>query len=199
MRCGQPGVRTRACGSGSSRQLKTRPGASPYCPRAAKPDPPSRPLTPATPIRATKSRGAPQSHHADEHGALYPADECVLQEAGEPRARLGPYFMYYNFVRVHKSLRVSPAMLPASVTVHGPWRTWFGSPISTRPSTTAGFHGSWCVAANGSVVPVADGGGASATMPAPPLVGAGAPRLSARAGGAPPARSAAATLQPSRA
>jgi hypothetical protein len=46
-------------------------------------------------------------------GALAPddaANECVLKEDGESRARAGPAFLYYNFVRIHKTLKVRPAM-----------------------------------------------------------------------------------------
>ncbi len=35
--------------------------------------------------------GAPEPHHADEHAALHPADQCLLQEGGERRKRPWPY------------------------------------------------------------------------------------------------------------
>ena len=37
-------------------------------------------------------------------------DERLLEKAGEPRGDGGLYFMYYNFGRVHQTLRVTPAM-----------------------------------------------------------------------------------------
>jgi hypothetical protein len=35
------------------------------------------------------------------------ADERLQQERGKPRGRSALYFMYYNFGRVHKTLRVA--------------------------------------------------------------------------------------------
>ena len=38
------------------------------------------------------------------------ADECLQQEGGEPRGRLRSTSMWYNFGRMHQTLRVTPAM-----------------------------------------------------------------------------------------
>jgi hypothetical protein len=47
----------------------------------------------------------------DVDAPLHPADECVLTEDREPRSHDGAlHFMYYNFARVHQTLRVTPAM-----------------------------------------------------------------------------------------
>ena len=48
---------------------------------------------------------------ADVDAALHSADERVLSEKIENHvAAVALYFMYYNFVRVHQTLRVTPAM-----------------------------------------------------------------------------------------
>ena len=39
-------------------------------------------------------------------------------------ATVAIYAACYNFVRIHKSLRVTPAMAPGSLTGCGAWRTW---------------------------------------------------------------------------
>ena len=55
-------------------------------------------------------RGAQQPHHADAHAAVYAPDECILEEGREPRARGRLHFMYYNFCKLHKAHRLTPAM-----------------------------------------------------------------------------------------
>lgn len=47
----------------------------------------------------------------------YPAHRCLLQEGREPRGRPPLYTLYYNFGRVHQTLRVTPAM-EAGVSDH---------------------------------------------------------------------------------
>ncbi|MGI8943514.1 MAG: deoxyribodipyrimidine photo-lyase [Qipengyuania sp.] len=42
--------------------------------------------------------------------ALQAAAQCVQQEAGKPHSRAGALFLHYNFCRIHKSLKTSPAM-----------------------------------------------------------------------------------------
>jgi hypothetical protein len=42
--------------------------------------------------------------------ALFSADERVQQKIENHVAALALYFMYYNFCRVHQTLRVTPAM-----------------------------------------------------------------------------------------
>jgi hypothetical protein len=44
----------------------------------------------------------------DHISQVYSAHKCVLKEGREPRLRRGP--MYYNFVRIHQTLKVTPAM-----------------------------------------------------------------------------------------
>jgi hypothetical protein len=50
----------------------------------------------------------------DEDGALFraadAADECVQQEVGDLWAAYCLNFAYYNFCRIHTTLRVTPAM-----------------------------------------------------------------------------------------
>jgi hypothetical protein len=62
-------------------------------------------------------RGAGQPDHADEHAPLHAADQCLLKEGGQSQGALALYFMHYNFARIHKTLRVTPAM-EASVADH---------------------------------------------------------------------------------
>ena len=38
------------------------------------------------------------------------ADECVLEKAENHAAMVALYFMFYNFGRVHQTLRMTPAM-----------------------------------------------------------------------------------------
>lgn len=54
--------------------------------------------------------GTAEPHDAHVHAAVYPPDECVLEKTGESRRDGGTLFMYYNFGRVHQTLRVTPAM-----------------------------------------------------------------------------------------
>ena len=47
----------------------------------------------------------------DAHGyaSFYPVDQCIQQEAGESHA-VSFYFIVYNFVKIHKSIKTTPAM-----------------------------------------------------------------------------------------
>jgi hypothetical protein len=45
-----------------------------------------------------------------EAGPLHAIDERVLKEDREPRRRDCLHTMYYNFVRIHQTLKVPPAM-----------------------------------------------------------------------------------------
>ena len=47
---------------------------------------------------------------ADGHASVHPADECLHESDRRPRHAVALYFMYYNWIRQHASLRVSPAM-----------------------------------------------------------------------------------------
>ena len=56
-------------------------------------------------------RGARQSHDADAHASVHTADERILKEGRETTStwwRSTPVF--YNFAKIHKTLRVTPAM-----------------------------------------------------------------------------------------
>ena len=48
---------------------------------------------------------------------VYPADERFLKRLENHAATVALYFMYYNFARVHQTLRVTPAM-EAGVSTH---------------------------------------------------------------------------------
>ena len=64
-----------------------------------------------------QSRRAAQFDNANAHAPLRTADECIQQEIENHVAMLALYFMYYNFCRVHQTLRVTPAM-EAGLTDH---------------------------------------------------------------------------------
>ena len=59
---------------------------------------------------STSLRGAPEPHDADDHAPVHPPDERVLKKVENHEAAVALYFMYYNFGRVHQTLRVTPAM-----------------------------------------------------------------------------------------
>jgi hypothetical protein len=42
--------------------------------------------------------------------AAHPPDVCVLKEVGELRAALALHFAYYNFCRVVRTIKTTPAM-----------------------------------------------------------------------------------------
>ena len=46
---------------------------------------------------------------------LYAADQCVLERLQNHIHALSIYFRHYNFMRIHQTLRVTPAM-EAAVT-----------------------------------------------------------------------------------
>lgn len=48
--------------------------------------------------------------HADEHASLHALDQCLQGEGREPRARAALNYVHYTFVRIHKTLRGTPAM-----------------------------------------------------------------------------------------
>jgi hypothetical protein len=48
---------------------------------------------------------------------IHQTDERLLKKAGEPHCGISLHFMYYNFVRIHQTLRITPAMA-AGVTDH---------------------------------------------------------------------------------
>jgi hypothetical protein len=56
-----------------------------------------------------------KSDDANEHAPIYPPDQRFQQEAGKLAAAVALHFAHYNLVRLHKSLRVTPAMA-ANVT-----------------------------------------------------------------------------------
>ena len=51
-----------------------------------------------------------QVNHADEHEAFYLPYQCFLEEAGKSLSCACIVFVHYNFVRIHKTLKVTPAM-----------------------------------------------------------------------------------------
>ena len=55
-------------------------------------------------------RGAQQPDHADAHAQLRPPDQRLFKEGRKLRPAVALHIMYYNYVRIHKTLRVTPAM-----------------------------------------------------------------------------------------
>jgi hypothetical protein len=51
----------------------------------------------------------------DAHSPVYSADKCLLKESENHAHSVALFAMYYNFVRIHKTLRTTPAMA-ANVT-----------------------------------------------------------------------------------
>ena len=60
--------------------------------------------------REHELRGAPEPHDADAHAAVHPAHQRLLEEVREPLHMVAIYTVWYNFVRIHKTLKVTPAM-----------------------------------------------------------------------------------------
>jgi hypothetical protein len=55
--------------------------------------------------------GTGEPHDAHVDAAVHPADKRVLEEADQSRAHMVVlYALWYNFVGIHKTLRVTPAM-----------------------------------------------------------------------------------------
>lgn len=44
------------------------------------------------------------------HEKIYTSYQCIQQEARKSQLRNSLHFVYYNFAKVHKSLRVTPGM-----------------------------------------------------------------------------------------
>jgi hypothetical protein len=51
-----------------------------------------------------------RAEHATASMRRFAPDECVLKKGRESRRSRGTLLMYYNFGRVHQTLRVTPAM-----------------------------------------------------------------------------------------
>ena len=53
---------------------------------------------------------APEPNNADAHAPLYSAYKRFQQKSRKSRVRGRLHSMYYNFVRLHQTLKTSPAM-----------------------------------------------------------------------------------------
>ena len=60
--------------------------------------------------RSSLNRRASEPHHEDADAKAYALDERLQQEVGETLGRPTAFTSHYNFVRIHRSLRVAPAM-----------------------------------------------------------------------------------------
>ena len=65
-----------------------------------------------TPIASTfrELRRAPKSYAANEQPQIYSAHKCLLKEVENHALSVALHYMNYNFCRIHKTLRVTPAM-----------------------------------------------------------------------------------------
>ena len=63
--------------------------------------------------------GAIEPLDADVHAPVHAADECLLTEVENHAAAVALYFFWYNFGRVHQTLRVTPAMEAGVPTTSG--------------------------------------------------------------------------------
>ena len=62
-------------------------------------------------------RGSPKLNDAAGDPALHVTHCRLFQEAREPKAAVALHLTNYNFVRIHSTLRISPAM-EAGITDH---------------------------------------------------------------------------------
>jgi IS1 family transposase len=53
---------------------------------------------------------ASKSHDADAHASLHSTHECISKKVENHACAVALHSMYYNFVRIHQTLKVSPAM-----------------------------------------------------------------------------------------
>jgi hypothetical protein len=76
-------------------------------------------LSPASPTRTHFHvlRGAPESHDADADPSVHAAHDAFSRKIENHAAAVALYFLYYNFGRMHQTLRVTPAM-EAGVSEH---------------------------------------------------------------------------------
>jgi hypothetical protein len=51
-----------------------------------------------------------QSHHADEHASVYSAENAFSKKVENHAHAVALRMMYYNCVRIHRTLRMTPAM-----------------------------------------------------------------------------------------
>jgi hypothetical protein len=66
--------------------------------------------------------GAGEPDDADGDAALYPPHEPFSNKLENHAHMVALYALWYNFVRVHKTLRTSPAQ--AADSRLGRWETW---------------------------------------------------------------------------
>ena len=62
-------------------------------------------------------RGTPEPYNADAHAPFHAADKRIQQEMENHGHAVALHYMHYNYCRVHKTLRVTPAM-EAGLTDH---------------------------------------------------------------------------------
>ena len=58
-----------------------------------------------------------ESVDENEHSSVHSAHKCILKKIENHAAAVALWFVYYNFCRVHTTLRVTPAMA-ASISNH---------------------------------------------------------------------------------
>jgi hypothetical protein len=95
--------------------ITDRPGSNPAARRSCvEVERPS--WVPSAPYNRTKVLCGPVGVK-NTRAPVHALDECVLKKIENHAAAVALYFMYYNFGRVHQTLRVTPAM-EAGVSDH---------------------------------------------------------------------------------
>ena len=57
-----------------------------------------------------KLRGAPEPNDTNGHAPIHPVDQRLLKKIENLGYAVALHFMYYNFARVHRTLKQTPAM-----------------------------------------------------------------------------------------
>lgn len=68
--------------------------------------------------------GYVEPQHAHVRAPLYPPDNRLLKDAGQPQGRGSAAFPYYNLVRIRRTLRMPQAMAVGVRIACGPFRNW---------------------------------------------------------------------------
>jgi hypothetical protein len=88
-------------------------------------------------------RGAPELDGSHYDAPLYSSVERLLAQAGESRAATELNYFAYNFIKIHRTLRTSPAMAAGGRWCHGSTveRRRLGGPLGSLRATEGGKSG----------------------------------------------------------
>jgi hypothetical protein len=76
-----------------------------------------------------------EPHYADVDAPLHPPYQPFSKKVKSHAAAVALHFIHYNFARIHKTLRITPAM--AALTMFGPTRRSHLWQTSTRARKTS--------------------------------------------------------------